>query len=123
MSGENSIAVEIDPVNGTHGAPIVSYHVEIDDGQGGSYSEIKGSLTDDMALIAQRNTGIETGILYRVRYRAKNEVGFGPFSLPAYILSASEPYDPEPIEIEFVDNQVILNWVMPFNAGSLITEA
>lgn len=55
QSGEYIIAVNIGAVSGINGSPISSYHVEIDDGQGGIYTEIKGGLADDLTLFAKRD--------------------------------------------------------------------
>lgn len=90
-AGEFVIAVDLSPVTGINGAALTSYHVEIDDGMGGAYSSIKGDLADDLSLIAIKDTGIESGRQYRVRYRARNVVGFGDYSEPGYILAASKP--------------------------------
>ena len=122
-AGEFAIAVDLAEVTGVNGAVLTSYHVEIDDGVGGAYSSIKGSLADDLSLIAVKDTGIESGRQYRVRYRVRNIVGFSDYSEPGYILAASKPFSPEATQVEFVANQVRIHWAMPYNAGSHITEA
>jgi len=66
--------------------------VEIDNGKGADYFTIKGNPENDLTLFARKSIGIEPGLLYRVRYRAKNEVGFGDYSDPGYILAAGIPY-------------------------------
>jgi hypothetical protein len=40
-------------------------------------------------MTGRKITGVERGINYRFRYRAKNEIGFGEYSDVAYILTAS----------------------------------
>jgi len=45
-------------------------------------------------MTASKSAGIVKGLLYRFRYRAKNEVGFGLYSDVAYILTATMPYNP-----------------------------
>ena len=103
-SGEFIIAVDFEAVTIINGAPITSYHVEIDDGEGGDFTEVKGGLANDLSLLAKRDSTITRGSLYRVRYRARNEVGFGDFSDPAYVLAASVPYDPERPAVKFEGN-------------------
>jgi len=40
LTNENTVAVNIVIVPGYHGAPIVSYNIEIDDGFGGEFREL-----------------------------------------------------------------------------------
>ena len=75
-TNEFVVAVDIIQVPGIHGSPIVSYNVEIDDGQGGPFTELQGQTTNSLNKTAQKSVGIVKGLLYRFRYRAKNEVGF-----------------------------------------------
>ena len=84
---------------------------------------IKGELSNDLDIFASKETTIVPGNQYRVRYRAKNEVGFGQFSDPAYIVAAGKPYQPTAVVVEIINNQVNLSWTMPYNAGSTITDA
>ena len=53
---EYIIAIDFDAVTEINGAQIISYHVQIDDGDGGDYTEIKGELADDLELSAQKLT-------------------------------------------------------------------
>ena len=48
--------------------------------------------------------------MYRLRYRAKNEIGFGEYSDIAYILAADKPVKPQIITTKFVDNNVLIKW-------------
>ena len=123
QTDEYVIAVDFAQVTETNGSPISSYHVEIDNGKGGDYVTIKGNPENDLTLFASKKISIEPGLLYRVRYRAKNEVGFGDFSDPGYILAAGVPYEPDKTKVEIIGNKVIISWVMPYNAGSLIKDA
>jgi hypothetical protein len=45
-------------------------------------------------LSASKSTGVISGRYYRVRYRAKNIVGFGEYSDTSYILAATIPETP-----------------------------
>ena len=71
-------------------------------------------------MVAQKRTGVVSGQLYRLRYRALNEIGFGPFSDTAYILTATYPYNPAPVTVVIVGSNVVVSWMMPFNGASLI---
>ena len=123
MTDEYIIAVDLEEVIATNGSLITSYHVEIDDGDGGQYTSLKGELSEDTTLSASKQTTIVPGKLYRARYRAKNEVGFGEYSEPGYILAAGKPYESDAVIVEIIDNEVIFKWVMPYNAGSPIIDA
>ena len=56
QTDEYIIAVDIEAVAGTNGSSITSYHVQIDDGEGGEYTTIKGELVEDMELMALKQT-------------------------------------------------------------------
>jgi hypothetical protein len=59
-------------------------------------------------------------VYYRFRYRAKNEIGYGPLSEISYILTASIPEVPEIISTTIVGSDVVISWQMPYNSASLI---
>ena len=63
------------------------------------------------------------GQLYRVRYRANNEVGFSDYSDVAYIVAADIPYMPTAPSAEIVGDELHISWNVPYYAGSHITEA
>jgi hypothetical protein len=63
-----------------------------------------------MALTAKLASGVESGIMYRLRYRAQNEIGFGEYSEIAYILSASKPTEPSVITAYFDGSDVVIVW-------------
>jgi hypothetical protein len=66
------IHVEIDAVSEANGANIISYNIEIDDGQAGAFTELVGATANSLSLSAQKASGIVQGLYYRVRYRARN---------------------------------------------------
>lgn len=76
-----------------------------------------------MELSAAISTEVISGVYYRFRYRALNEVGFGPYSDFGYILTASVPDKPLVFKIEPVLDFLMLKWQMPYNRASLITIA
>jgi hypothetical protein len=119
-TNENIVAVDIIQVPGNNGSPIVSYNIEIDDGFGGSFVELQGYTLNSLSMTAYKITGVVSGQLYRLRYRALNEIGFGPYSDIAYILTATVPYNPTPVTTTIVGSNVVISWKMPFNGASLI---
>lgn len=52
-----------------------------------------------------------------------NEIGYGPYSDIAYVLTASAPLMPNALDVKIIDSNVVITWQMPFNSGSLITHA
>lgn len=61
-----------------------------------------------------------SGTHYRFRYRARNEIGYGPYSAVSYVLTASNPVDPSQISATIEGSDVIVSWSMPYNSASLI---
>lgn len=67
------------------GAPATSYELVMDDGNGGSFSEVVGYTTPYTLNSYLITSGIVSGANYRVMYRAANVHGFGAFSNIAVI--------------------------------------
>jgi len=63
-----------------------------------------------MSLTGVKTTNIVSGVSYRVRYRARNEIGFGEYSDIAYILTASKPVNPTVITVVIVESNVVISW-------------
>lgn len=76
------------------GSDIQSYSVEIDDGQGGDFKSVIGEYSNYLRLEYTIIEGISRAINYRLRYRARNQIGWGPYSDIIYILSATRPEKP-----------------------------
>lgn len=66
---ETSISLTLEPIMGpsNSGSAVTGYIVQIDDGNGGDYTEVRNSL--DLSLIL---TGLKSGRTYRTRYAARN---------------------------------------------------
>ncbi len=80
-------------------------------------------ISASMELSAAISTEVISGVYYRFRYRALNEVGFGPYSDFGYILTASVPDKPLVLTIEPISDFLMLKWQMPYNRASLVTIA
>lgn len=75
------------------GSTILSYSLEIDDGQGGPLQALYGEVVDTMTLsFLYKN--VTRGLLYQVRYRAKNVIGWSDYSPVGFIYAASVPAKP-----------------------------
>jgi hypothetical protein len=68
------------------------------------------------------------GRYYRVKYRGRNQIGFGPYSETAYILAADLPDtvvvsgDNAALSATIVDTGLVITWALPQNGGAEITE-
>jgi hypothetical protein len=103
------------------GSPILSYALEMDNGQGGAYTQIVGHNTHSM--LTSYTVNVIKGTQYRFRYRAKNAVGFGEYSDHSVILAAGVPSPvPKPLySINFDSNVLYLDIQQsPDNGGSEI---
>ncbi len=82
------------PSNG--GSSIVSYELQIDFQEGKGFETIHGGDTKHTLTLKHTISGnsLVTGERYRVRYRAKNKVGWGNWSDIAYLLVAGIPSTP-----------------------------
>lgn len=59
----------------------------MDDGRSNAFTAI-----DNVSMVLKRSTILpERGLVYRLQYRAKNSVGWGPFSDFVEVLAAEVP--------------------------------
>lgn len=85
------------------GADILSYEIQMDDGNNGPYRTVLGGETytlDSEILITE---GIIKGRTYRLRYRATNIIGYGDFSDVAYVVASTNPKAPPKPQYIYVD--------------------
>ena len=80
------VEIDITTVSTTNGASILSYHVQIDDGLGGTFVDVSGALSYDLTTSRVVTSGIIVGRLYRTRYRAMNIKGYSGYSPIGYII-------------------------------------
>ena len=96
---KDQIAYTIATVDGadtvaTGGSPILSYSLEVDDGQGGSFRAMYGNITDSLSTFYLLKEPEMRGRVYRARYRVKNVVGWSGFSPVRQTRAASRPEAP-----------------------------
>lgn len=105
------------------GSEIVGYDMQIDDGHNGDYRYVLGgdrstNTLETSVLLTNEQDGIEAGLTYRVRYRAINVIGEGPWSDIAYIRAAVLPYAPDsPVVTYFDATQIDLDLSVTQNDG------
>jgi len=90
------------------GADIISYEIQIDDGLNGAFNTVLGGqegYTLDSEITITQN--IVKGRQYRLRYRAINLIGEGPWSDLAYVVASTFPKAPPKPMYTYVDNTKI----------------
>lgn len=109
ITADDTIKVKFaDPAPDNGGAPIISYELVMDDGMSGSFTSIVGldanSLLTEFTIF---ESGIVKGRRHRFKYRAKNVVGWGPYSDDSYVLAATVPDRAErPYFLAFADEKL-----------------
>lgn len=112
---------EPQPDNG--GSPIISYELVIDDGMSGKFTSVNGFSQNSLLTTFTVSQNILKGRNHRLKYRAKNIVGWGPYSDESFVLAATVPARSErPYFLSFTDDK--LSIVIPRctdNGGTPIT--
>lgn len=90
------------------GGVIDSYELDIDNGAGGSFTEVVGFTTN-----------IASGLHYNFRYRVHNAQGWGNYSQNGTILAATVPYAPSMPNTLVIGTNLNLNWMSPSNTGGI----
>ena len=117
ITNTNTLKVNIgifdDTLSG--GSPIISYEIQIDDGNDGDFRSIY-TLSPYLIFL----TRITRGAMYRIRYRAQNMNEWGPLSDTALLQAATVPSTP-PAPIYYPDSssstQIYLGFVPPSDNG------
>jgi len=128
---ETSISLTLEPVIAPNdsGSVVTGYIVQIDDGNGGAFTEVHNSL--DLTLIL---TGLQSGRRYRIRYAARNiildednlfECESLEFSDTAYVLTAV--YPSRPLNLRFDPTHryrtaLTFRWDPPESSGGVPLE-
>ena len=90
-----------------NGSAILSYSLEIDDGKSGLFKAVSGLEQDQMLSEFTITEGIIKGRKHRLRYRARNSVGWGPYSEVAFVLAATKPsVPPHPYFLTFANDEL-----------------
>jgi hypothetical protein len=85
------------PTNGY--SEVVSYALEWDQGNG-IWAELTGLTTDSLSLTYSVVQGVVPGNKYLLRVRARNSIGWGPYSEPLEIKAATWPEIPTAVTTE-----------------------
>jgi hypothetical protein len=89
LTNEAQIEVLIDPVTAKRGSAIMSYSVEINDGTG--FKSYVGYLADNLSLDTFA-TGLSSGVMHNLRYRAKNVHGWSDYYPSELIVANTLPF-------------------------------
>jgi hypothetical protein len=94
----------------------------MDDGQGGDFTSIQGFSPSSMARHFTVRDNVLKGRAHRFRYRARNAVGWGPFSSEATVRAAERPSRPEPPRFSGFDSGTLTVTISPSadNGGSAL---
>lgn len=122
FNGYVDLRWSISLLGGNGGSPITDYIVQykVNGQPDASFVTVNDgvSTTSNFSL-----TGLTNGVSYRFRVAAVNAFGISPYSLntPA-ILFASVPSKPAAPTATRGDSQITINWTVPDNGGSQITD-
>jgi hypothetical protein len=72
------------------GSQVLGYDLWRDDGQSGDFSQL--FFTNTIIAESFTDVQVETSLVYRYKYRARNINGYGPFSDLGYLYAADVPH-------------------------------
>jgi hypothetical protein len=99
----------------TGGASIDSYHLQWDQGTG-AWADLVGQDGSYQLLTTHTvNSGVVGGEDYRVRVRAHNVHGWGPYSPEGIIYATSVPAQPATVTTSAATDNIKIEWTTPFN--------
>jgi len=87
VSSASQLKISYAAITDNGGSPILSYSLEIDDGQGGPFQPLYGVVGDTMVLSTVYKN-VTRGQLYQTRYRARNAIGWSEYSPIGHLLAA-----------------------------------
>jgi hypothetical protein len=102
------------------GSDILSYGLNIDDGAGGAFVQVVGELPQTAPYTLNSHTittAINSGLSYRLTYKAYNVHGWGPDSPIATVIAATLPDPPLAPSLSVVGTNVQITWAAPTNTG------
>lgn len=102
---------------------ITSYNVQWDSGLplSSSWVDLQGASTNSLATSFQTSS-VTPGASYRVKVRAKNSYGWGPFSSILTITTALAPNAPPTVTTITSGTSVQISWTQPANNGISISK-
>ena len=107
----------------TGGSTIVSLHLQWDKGTGGeAWTTLIGDNPYSTSVAYTYSSGlIQSGRIYKFRYRARNVFGWGEFSEQGDVLAAAEPDKMDQVTVTLIGTDVKIAWTPPEENGSPIT--
>ena len=102
----------------TGGLAITSYNLEWDQGTS-SWAELVGQTTPYTSL-SYSKTGLTAGTVYKFRLRAKNSIGFGPYSNEVSMTPSAVPGAPT-VTTSTDTIHAKISWTLPATNGASIT--
>jgi hypothetical protein len=117
------LSFTIPTVTDDGGSFVNTYHVEMDDGQGGNWNTISGYPFDSLRTSFLITQGIRISYTYSVRYRVRNNIGWSDYSDITYILASEAPSTPtRPVFVESTSTTLIVKFgLSSSNGGSAIS--
>jgi hypothetical protein len=86
----------------TGGIQLTSYELWRDDGRAGDFTKLSSSLGTQFTDLQ-----VQPHLLYRYKYRAENQNGFGEFSDIGYLFASDTPSQSEPPQrVSFSSSQI-----------------
>ena len=117
MTDTDTIKVTWGELADNGGDEVISYSLEIDDGMGGDFNPVVGYSTDYL-LFFYTHEGVTRGTNYRLRYRAKNRIGWSEYSDIVYVLAATKPQKPPAPTLQSTDStSITLNLLQTLDNG------
>lgn len=124
MCNDTTIAIDISgfPLSSNGGCSIITFEVQQDNGRGGLFISKVGNQQPYLKRF-YKATGLQKGLTYRFRYRAKNCQGWGPFSPELYVLAATVPHQPLALKVLSVSASSVQLQLFPTrdNGGAIVT--
>ena len=99
------------------GSVIDSYELQVDDGASGAFMEVIGYTEPYTLNSLLIDDNIQSGLTYRVRYRAHNVHGWSDFSPTLLILAATVPGPTGEPQSEIEGTDLKMTWSEPIETG------
>lgn len=93
ISSASQLKIDVPVVLVDGGSPILSYSLELDNGRGGDFKVLFGTVSDTLTT-SILSKDVERGLLYRARYRVRNAIGWSGYSPIGYLRAAGRPQFP-----------------------------